>query len=234
MLSGRISKVMPKFEWRRRRRTTQPDLRAEWRDNDFVRGMPEKVIDRLAPFLRLEEYAAGESILREGEASDRICMLAVGQAAVYKGVDGARLGSIEPGAHFGEMGVFSGDLRSATVRAETPVRLWSLPLEAMERFRTETGIDLLTLTLKGQLGVLGERLGRTNELAAESMRERLEEYRLRVAFGTLFTNVILMLFLYISALGLLRQFSESGSSSTLTTSALLVLMAAGSAWIMKT
>ena len=62
----------------------------------------------------------------------------------------------------------------------------------------------------------------------------MEEYRLRVAFGTLFTNVIVMLFLYTSALGLLRQFSASGGSSTLTTSALLVLMAAGSAWIMKT
>ena len=225
---------MPKIKWSRHRRTAQPDLRADWRDNDFLRGMPEHVIDRLAPFLRLEEYAAGEVILREGEASDRVCMLAVGQAAVYKGADGARLGSVGAGAHFGEMGVFSGALRSATVTAETQVRLWSLPLEALKRFETETGVDLLTLTLKGQVGVLGERLTRTNELAAEWLRERMEEYRLRVAFGALFTNVMVMLFLYISALGLLRQFSASGGSSTLTTSALLVLMAVGSAWIMKT
>jgi len=225
---------MSKFKWGRRRRTTQADLRADWRDNDFLRGMPEHVIDRLAPFLRLEEYAAGEVILSEGEVSDRVCLLAVGQAAVYKGANDARLGSIEPGAHFGEMGVFSGAPRSATVTAETQVRLWSLSLEALERFRAETGVDLLTLTLKGQVGVLGERLSRTNEVAAESMRARMEEYRLRVAFGTLFTNVIVMLFLYISALGVLRQFSASGGSSTITTSALLALMAAGSAWIMKT
>jgi SulP family sulfate permease len=101
--------------------------------------MPERVIDRLAPFLRLEEYAAGEVILREGEASDRVCMLAVGQAAVYKGADGARLGSVEAGTHFGEMGVFSGALRAATVTAETPVRLWSLSLEALKRFETRQG-----------------------------------------------------------------------------------------------
>ena len=214
--------------------TAKPDLRADWRGNDFLRGMPLHLVDRLAPFLCLEEYDASAVILKEGEVSDRLCLLAKGQVAVQKGDDGARLGTVEAGAHFGEMGVLSGALRSTTVTAETRVRLWSLSLQALGRFQAETGVDLLTLSLKGQAGVLGERLSRTNAVAAESMRERMEEYRMRVAFGTLFTNVIVMMFLYTSALGLLRQFSASGGSSTLTTSTLLVLTAAGAAWIMKT
>ena len=213
---------------------SQPDGGGDWRDNEFLRGMPGRLIDSLAPYLRLEEYAAGDLILREGEDSDRLCLLTSGEVAVHKGGDGARLGRVAAGAHFGEMGVLSGALRSTSVVAETPVRLWSLSLEALGRLRADTGIDVLTLSLKGQAGVLGERLSRTNEVAAESIREHLEEYRLRVAFGTLFTNVIVMVFLYTSALGLLRQFSASGGSSTLTTSGLLVLMTAGAAWAMKT
>ena len=43
-----------------------------------------------------------------------------------------------------------------------------------------------------------------------------------------------MVFVYTSALGVLRQLSATGGSSTITTSTLLVLMAAGAAWIMKT
>ena len=83
------------------------------------------------------------------------------------------------------------------------------------------------------MGVLGERLASTSAVAADSIRERIEEFRMRVAFGNLFSNVILMLFIYISALGLLRQFAASGGSSTITTSALLLLMTLGAAWIAR-
>jgi hypothetical protein len=213
--------------------TSATRLRVNWRDNDFLRGVPGALVERLAPLLRLERYGTNEVILREGDASDRLCLLASGRVAVHKGADAARLATLEPGAHFGEMGVLSGAPRSTTVTAETPVRLWSISLRALATFKRDTGVDLLTLSLKEQVGVLGERLTRTNAVAADSMRARMEEYRLRVEFGALFTNVIVMLFVYTSALGLLRQFSESGGSSTLTTSALLILMAAGSAWVMK-
>lgn len=212
----------------------QPGTRDDWRGNHFLQGVPASLVDQLAPLLICEEFAAGAVILREGEDSDRICLLAAGRVAILKGGDGARLGSVEAGAYFGEMGVLSGAPRSTTVAAEDAVVLWSLSLDGLRRFRAITGVDLLTLSLKAQAGVLGERLTRTNAVAADSIRERMEEYRLRVSFGTLFTNVIVLVFLYTSALGLLRQFAASGGSSTLTTSALLVLMTVGAGWAMKT
>ena len=179
------------------------------------------------------EYAAGEHILVEGDASDRVCLLTTGSVGVYKGAERTRLGGVEAGASFGEMGVLSGAPRSATMTAETSAVVWSIPLSAFEAFRTRTGADLLALSMRSHAGALSEKLARTNDVAAQWQRDLVEQYRIRVSFGTLFTNFIMMMFVYTSALGVLREFSATGSSSTVTTSALLVLMAIGAAWIMK-
>jgi CRP-like cAMP-binding protein len=204
-----------------------------WRGNLFLADVSSELLDRLASLVVRGEYAAGESILVEGEVSDRVCLLTTGRVGIYKGAEHARLGSVEPGGSFGEMGVLSGAPRSTSVIAETAVVVWSIPVAALDLFRARTGVDLLALSMRAHAGALGERLARTNDVAAQWLRERMEQYRIRVSFGTLFTNVILMMFLYTSALGVLREFSATGSSSTLTTSALLILMAAGAAWIMK-
>ncbi len=204
-----------------------------WRRNHFLADVPPPLLEHLAGLLVASQHAPGTAILTEGDASDRICLLAAGRVGVFKGGDAARLGTLEAGAYFGEMGMLSGAARSTSVIADTEVVVWSLTQDALQRFQQASGVDLLQLSLKAHAGVLGERLARTNDIAAQWLRERMEQYRIRVSFGMLFTNVILMMFLYTSALGMLRQFSSTGDSSTLTTSALLLLTACGAAWIMK-
>ncbi len=205
---------------------------AAWRSNLFLADVSAHHLDLLADLVVRHEYVAGDAILIEGAPSDRVCLLTAGRVGVYKGAERARLGSVEAGGCFGEMGLLSGATRSTTVTAETAVVVWSLSREALDRFRTQSGCDLLALSMRAQAGALGDRLARTNDVAAQWQRERMEQYRIRVSFGTLFTNVILMMFLYTSALGVLREFSADGDSSTLTTSALLMLTAGGAAWIM--
>ncbi len=206
----------------------------DWRANRFLQGVPPHLLDRLEGYLTRRVHPAGEAILVEGEPSDRICLLTAGRVGIVKGADLAPVGTVEAGHCFGEMGVLSGAPRSTSVVAETDAVVWSLPVEALRRFRAASGIDLLALSLQSHAAVLGDRLASTNDVAAQRLRERMEEYRIRVSFGRLFTNVVLMLFVYTSALGILKEFSATGSSSTLTTSALLVFMAAGAAWIMRT
>ena len=62
----------------------------DWRGNRFLQGIAPDLVERLATLLTRTEHAAGEFILREGEASDRICLLASGSVQVRKG-DGAAL-----------------------------------------------------------------------------------------------------------------------------------------------
>jgi CRP-like cAMP-binding protein len=202
-----------------------------WRHNQFLVDVPLALVEQLDGLLVRRAHAAGDDILVDGEAADRVCLLTSGRVGVYKGA--VRLGGVEAGASFGEMGVLSGAPRSATVTAETPVVVWSIPLASFEAFEARTGVDLLALAMRSHAGALGERLSRVSDVAAQWQRERMEQYRIRVSFGTLFTNVILMLFLYTSALGVLREFSAAASSSTLTSSTLLVLTAVGAAWMMK-
>lgn len=204
-----------------------------WRQNLFLADVPSDLVDHLEGSLVRTAHASGEVILLEGEQADRVCLLTAGRVGIYKGAEGARLGSVEAGASFGEMGVLSGAPRSATVRAETAVVVWSITLAAFEAFRGRTGVDLFALSMRAHADALGERLSRVSDVAAQWQSDRMEQYRIRVSFGTLFTHIILMMFLYTSALGVLREFSAAVSSSTLTTSALLVTMAVGAAWIMK-
>lgn len=205
----------------------------DWRENRLFRGQDPAVLDRLAPLLVEERYGPGELILREGEDSDRICLLVSGSASVLKGPEAHCVGQIREGDYFGEMGVLDGTPRTTSVAADGGVLIRSLTRQAMERFRDETGIDLVTACLRNHAGVLSERLQRVNDVAVESMRQQMEEYRNRVSFGSLFANIIFLLFFYTSGLGLLRRLAETGSSSTLTTSVLLLVMGVGAAAIVR-
>lgn len=204
-----------------------------WRQNLFLAHVPSEMVDQLGDLLARNAFAAGEDILVEGALADRVFLLTAGRVGIYKGAEGTRLGSVEAGTSFGEMGVLSGAPRSATVTAETDVVVWSITQAAFETFRARTGVDLFALSMRSHADELGDRLNRVSDVAAQWQRDRMEQYRIRVSFGTLFTHVILMMFVYTSALGVLREFSTGASSSTLTTSALLILMAMGAAWIMK-
>ena len=69
---------------------------------------------------KLRQLAPGELVVREGEDATGFFLLCQGQAEVVKGLgrDGERtLGTLGEGDFFGEMALFDGFRRSATVRA---------------------------------------------------------------------------------------------------------------------
>ena len=203
--------------------------RAPWRTNSFFDGLPADLLDAVEPLLEHRVYAAGDPIVLEGDPSDCICLLASGGGAVFLGADEVPVNGMRAGEFFGEMGLLRDTPRSATVRAAGPTQVYSLGRAALDTLRTEQGVDLLSASMRSQASVLVQRLDRVSHGFAGAARERLEEYRIRAAFGSYFSNVILLLFFYVTGLGLLRKLSSTGSSSTLTTSALLVGTAAGAA-----
>jgi CRP-like cAMP-binding protein len=60
-------------------------------------------------------YLAGEAIIREGEAGDRLCIIYSGKVSVTKA--GHMLAELTAGDFFGEMALFDAGPRSATVTA---------------------------------------------------------------------------------------------------------------------
>ena len=70
-------------------------------------------------------YGAGDYIVREGETGSCMYVVLDGKAEVIRDVGGSehRLALLGPGDFFGEMALFDGEIRSASVRAIGDVRM---------------------------------------------------------------------------------------------------------------
>ena len=83
--------------------------------------------------VRREVYEAGQDIVTQGDIGRRLYVLQTGEAEVLRlDADGdadvlARLG---PGNHFGEISIFEGSRRTATIRATTRTEVLSLGRDA--------------------------------------------------------------------------------------------------------
>lgn len=88
---------------------------------DILRKLTPAQVARLEPHIERASYAAGEAIIREGDAADRLFMLASGTATVSSQLDdgkrSARLAAFGPGVTFGEFALFDGGRRTADVIA---------------------------------------------------------------------------------------------------------------------
>jgi len=99
-----------------------------------------RTISKAAHEISVED---GSELVREGDYSYDLTVIDEGQAEVVH--DGQVVATLGPGDVFGEVGVVRKDLRTATVRASTPMRLITL-----------TGWDLRRL--RGRTPELAERL----------------------------------------------------------------------------
>jgi CRP-like cAMP-binding protein len=77
-------------------------------------------------------YAAGESIVRQGDAGNSMFVVVSGRVRIVLEPSGQEVAVTGPGGFFGEMSMLTGDPRTATVRALDDVHLLEIPAE---RFR---------------------------------------------------------------------------------------------------
>ncbi len=95
---------------------------------ELFRALPEPLVTDVAELLRPIEAEAGAAVVRAGQPGDVLYLIESGTLSVEVGegpsaVSIARLG---PREFFGEMALITGEPRSATVRAESAVRLWAI------------------------------------------------------------------------------------------------------------
>ncbi len=110
----------------RRGRADALDLR----DIDFLSGLAMGELERLGEVLTKREFAAGDTICREGEEGDRMWLLAKGSVSVRLiSADGhmnLRIASLSRGTTIGEMALVEQTLRSATIVADEHVISYEL------------------------------------------------------------------------------------------------------------
>ena len=122
----------------------------------------ERVVKPLA-------FAAGEVIIREGDAGRLLFVLARGTVGVrLKGGEadghghGKRIATFGPGVSFGEMALFDGGRRSADIVAEERVTCYGFAVEDLREIGKEHP-GLLTAILSNVARELSQRLRRANE-----------------------------------------------------------------------
>lgn len=94
----------------------------------FAQLDPEHLAS-LARRLHVERFAAGDEIIHQGDVGDKLFIVNRGQVEVVASgpMDQARpLAVLREGDYFGEMALLQDIPRTATVRASTPVQLFSL------------------------------------------------------------------------------------------------------------
>jgi MFS family permease len=89
-------------------------------DVPMFRPLPMPAIDELALHLDRVDFDVGEDVVVQGEHGDRFYVIGAGEADVIG--DGRLIRTLRPGEGFGEIALLHDLVRTATVRARTPLR----------------------------------------------------------------------------------------------------------------
>ena len=107
----------------------------------FMAGIPEDELDAVASAASEREFAAGETLMSEGDFGH--CLFLVEDGTADVSVDGTSVGRVGPGEVIGEVAVLASGRRTASVVATSPVRaisffkrdVWALERTAPEAAR---------------------------------------------------------------------------------------------------
>jgi len=133
-------------------------------------------LEKIARVAVPRSYQAGSIILREGDPGDTCYILRSGEARVVRQhADGRAitLTNLGPGEIFGELAMFDGEVRSATVEAVDDVRAVAILAGDLKRLLAEHPEIAVKL-----LGALAARLRETN---ARISRQSFQKVSSRVA-----------------------------------------------------
>jgi CRP-like cAMP-binding protein len=133
-------------------------------------GLSEAEIDRVAQVTVGRTYPAGSIILREGDAGDTCYVMRSGRARITREHPDGRaitLTNVGPGEIFGELAMFGGEVRSATVETLEEVEAVAILADDLKRLLKEHPEISVKL-----LGALAQKLREANErIAGQSFQK---------------------------------------------------------------
>jgi MFS family permease len=126
---GLVAPALVALSWRRLREIdgsfVQRDAEIEVLTGVSMLGaLPMPAIDCLAVHVQHAQVAAGQEVFHQGDDADRFYVIDQGQAEVIG--DGRLIRTMGPGDSFGEIALLRDTVRTATVRARTPLELHAL------------------------------------------------------------------------------------------------------------
>jgi small-conductance mechanosensitive channel/CRP-like cAMP-binding protein len=131
----------------------------------------------LAARLMDAPFARGEALMQQGAEAHRLYIMRKGEAEVRVAIDGDKLtkkvATLRGGDFFGEMGLMTGEPRTATVIAATDVECYRLDKEAFNnilRRRPEIAEDISHILARRRVELEAVREGLNEEAKRQRMR----------------------------------------------------------------
>lgn len=107
--------------------------------------IPSGNLSILAEMMNTERLGAGEVLFEYGDPCDTIYVVASGSLSVFASRSSEPVRTMRPGELLGEYGMFSGLVRTATVKADTEAVLLSLEYQRFRAFLLQFPESTLTL-----------------------------------------------------------------------------------------
>lgn len=123
---------------------------------------------RLMPYLERLDRAAGERVIQQGDASDALYLVASGRVDTVLELPGGeqmRLRSAGAGTLVGEMGLYTGKVRTASVIAAEPAVIYRLSAEALRTMQARDP-ELAVSLHESVAAILAERVAQTTAAMA--------------------------------------------------------------------
>lgn len=121
----------------------------------FFEGFSSDEIDQVSRLGKEVEVAAGVEIMDQGKVGQTCYVICEGAASVYVG--GEHIASLDEGSMVGEMALIDHRPRSATVVADSDMKLL-----AFETDQFKTLLDTMPKVSQKVMGILNARLRRQN------------------------------------------------------------------------
>ena len=150
------------------------DAPAHPRKEDPIPSLPADLLTRLETLGDVQEFSAGDILLREGDVSSQLYVLLSGKLKVFARQDKGRelvYNTLMPGEYFGEL-AFDGGPRSASVQALQASRCLVLTAETLRdlvQTEPEFAVHLITKLMR----LLRRSTQKLKSLALDDVRRRV-------------------------------------------------------------
>ncbi|WP_165482792.1 cyclic nucleotide-binding domain-containing protein [Legionella gresilensis] len=165
------------------------------KNSPLFQTLTEANFEELINISHVVTFNKGQTLLIEGEYSDDIYIIILGQVNLYKkssaGKKKSLITTLSSGESLGEMRLIKDQPCSLTVEADTPVKLLRLSIQVLRSQPFQHLLNALTLALAR---ILSARLTSDNQLVSDKIVERdRKSTQLWVSLIVIFALILLLL-----------------------------------------
>lgn len=191
-------------------------------------GLPADAVQSLLTSLPRRRATPGDVILREGAANGHLCLIEVGEVAVWKGPvehpEGLQLTTLGAGECFGEMSALQSAPASATLVARTSVTYLEIPADRLPERDGVRSQVLLNLARS-----LVNRLALTNRSLESKHAAEMETQRRLLASLMMVGRILVTVSIYVFLLPIAAWLKPVLPSDSLISFGFIILLT-GMTW----